>query len=71
MGSVKVRLSPAPKGTGLVSSDAAKIPLRLAGIKDCYVYIKGNSKNGENTAKAVINALKNAYKIMAPVEWGR
>ena len=70
-GSVKVRLSPAPKGTGLVSSEAAKIPLRLAGIKDCYVYIKGNSKNAENTAKAVIDALKNAYKVMAPVEWGR
>jgi len=69
-GSVKVTLKPAPKGTGLVASDVAKIPLSLAGIKDCYVFIKGNSKNAENTAKAVIDALKNAYKIMSPKEWG-
>jgi len=70
-GSVKVRISPAAKGTGLVASDAAKIALKLAGIKDCYVYIKGNSKNAENTAKAVINALKNAYKIMNPADWSK
>lgn len=68
-GSVKVRISPAAKGTGLVASDSAKIALKLAGIKDCYVYIKGNSKNAENTAKAVINALKNAYRIMNPADW--
>jgi len=68
-GSVEVKLKPAPKGTGLVASDAAKIPLSLAGIKDCYVFIKGNSKNAENTAKAVINALKNAYKINSPKDW--
>ena len=70
-GSVKVTIKPAAKGTGIVTSDAAKIPLRLAGIKDCYVYIKGNSKNAENAAKAVIDALQNAYKIMNPVDWSR
>ena len=70
-GSVKVTVKPAAKGTGLVASDAARIPLRLAGIKDCYVYIKGNSKNAENTSKAVIDALKNAYKIMSPADWSR
>jgi len=70
-GSVKIRIKPAAKGTGLVASEAARIPLRLAGIKDCYVYIKGNSKNAENTAKAVVDALKNAYKIMNPADWYR
>ena len=69
--SVNVKLKPAAKGTGLVASDAAKIPLKLAGIKDCYVYIKGNSKNSENTVKAIVDALKNAYKIMAPSDWSR
>lgn len=68
-GSVKVTLKPAAKGTGLVASESAKIPLKLAGIKDCYCYIKGNSKNAENTAKAVVDALKNAYKIMDSKEW--
>ena len=64
-------MKPAAKGTGLVASDAAKIPLSLAGIKDCYVYIKGNSKNSENTVKAIVDALKNAYKIMSPSDWSR
>ncbi|MHA1730164.1 MAG: 30S ribosomal protein S5 [Promethearchaeota archaeon] len=70
-GSVKVRIKPAAKGTGIVASGAAKIPLNLGGIKDCYVYIKGNSRNPENTSKAVISALKNAYKIMNPADWSK
>ncbi|MCP4761730.1 MAG: 30S ribosomal protein S5 [archaeon] len=70
-GSVKVRIKPAAKGTGLVASAAARIALRLAGIKDCYVYIQGNSKNAENTAKSIVNALQNAYKIMNPADWSK
>lgn len=70
-GSVKVQIKPAAKGTGLVASNAAKIPLALAGIKDCYVYVRGNSRNSENTAKAVVDALKNAYKIMAQTDWSK
>lgn len=70
-GSVKVLIKPAAKGTGIVASDAVKIPLRLAGIKDCYVYIKGNSRNAENAAKAVVDALMNAYKIMNPADWSK
>jgi small subunit ribosomal protein S5 len=70
-GSVKVLIKPAAKGTGLVASNAAKIPLTLAGIKDCYVYVRGNSRNSENTAKAIVDALKNAYKIMAQTEWSK
>ncbi|MBD3352115.1 MAG: 30S ribosomal protein S5 [Candidatus Lokiarchaeota archaeon] len=68
-GSVKVTLKPAAKGTGLVASAAARIPLDLVGIKDCYVHIKGNSKNAENTAKAIVNAFENAYKMMVPHDW--
>jgi small subunit ribosomal protein S5 len=70
-GSCKVTLKPAAKGTGLVASDAAKIALRLAGIKDCYVYIKGNSRNSENTAKAIVDALKTAYTIMSQADWSK
>ncbi|MHA1821731.1 MAG: 30S ribosomal protein S5 [Promethearchaeota archaeon] len=70
-GSVKVTIKPAAKGTGLVASNAAKIALELAGIKDAYVFIKGNSRNIENTVKAVMNALKNAYKVMTIEDWNK
>jgi small subunit ribosomal protein S5 len=69
MGSVRVTLKPAPKGTGLVCSDTAKIVLRLAGITDIWTMTKGNTKNRANMAKAVFNALENMYKIMTRADW--
>merc|ERR1719445_566968 len=38
-GSVRVRLIPAPRGTGLVSSPVGKKLLHMAGVDDCYVFI--------------------------------
>lgn len=35
-GSVRIRLVPAPRGTGLVAGPASKKVLQIAGIKDCY-----------------------------------
>merc|ERR1719183_1291975 len=35
-GSVRVRLIPAPRGTGLVSSPAGRKLMHMAGIDDCY-----------------------------------
>ena len=69
MGSVRVTLKPAPKGTGLVCSDTAKIVLKLAGITDIWTITKGNTKNRANMAKAVFNALENMYKIMTRADW--
>src|SRR3989338_3835814 len=58
-GSVKVTLIPAPKGTGLcIEKECAKI-LQLAGIKDVWSKIIGQSNTKINTIKACEDALKN------------
>lgn len=57
-GSVKVTLMPAPKGTGLCAEkECAKI-MNLAGIKDVWTQIIGQSNTKMNTIKACEFALK-------------
>jgi len=68
-GSVRVRLIPAPLGTGLVAGDAAKVVLKMAGIRDVWTWSKGETRTTMNFAKAVFNALKNLNKIVSPVDW--
>jgi len=68
-GSVRVILKPAPKGTGLVAGDVAKVVLRLAGIKDVWTETFGETRTTINFAKAVQNALKNTYKFVTPADW--
>lgn len=57
-GSVVVALLPAPKGIGLVADNETKKILRVAGIKDVWVKMAGQSGTRENLAFAVFNALK-------------
>lgn len=57
-GSVKIKLIPAPQGTGLVVGDECKKILRLAGIRDVYSYTKGYGRSTINFANACIEALK-------------
>lgn len=61
-GSVRIKLIPAPKGTGLVVEDECKKILRLAGIKDVYSKTFGQTKTKFNLAKACIIALKKLSK---------
>ncbi len=68
-GSVVVTLKPAPKGTGLVAGDAAKVVLRLAGIKDVWTFTKGETRTTINFVKATYNALKATYKFVTPKDW--
>ncbi len=70
-GSVRVVLKPAPKGTGLVAGDVAKTVLRLAGIKDAWTETFGETRTTINFAKAVVNALRNTYKFVTPIDWQR
>ncbi|UCD20868.1 MAG: 30S ribosomal protein S5 [archaeon] len=58
VGSVKMILIPAPKGTGLVADDECKKILRLAGIKDVYTKSYGQTKTKINMIKACMVALK-------------
>lgn len=57
-GSVRVKLIPAPQGTGLVVGNELKKILKLAGIKDVYSVLKGRSRTTFNLAKACIDALE-------------
>ncbi|MEM4025867.1 MAG: 30S ribosomal protein S5, partial [Sulfolobales archaeon] len=70
-GSVRVVLKPAPKGTGLVAGDIAKIVLRYAGIRDIWTWSRGKTSTSLNFARAVYNALKNSYRFTTVSDWSR
>ncbi|MFH1359049.1 MAG: 30S ribosomal protein S5 [archaeon] len=57
-GSCKVKLMPAPQGTGLVVGDELKKILKLAGIKDVYSVTNGKIRTTLNLAKACLIALE-------------
>ena len=56
--SVKVRLLPAPKGTGLCVEDELKKILTLAGYKDVWSKVSGQSVHKQNLVKACMCALR-------------
>lgn len=56
-GSVRVKLIPAPQGTGLVVANELKKILSFAGIKDVYSKTSGKTKTTFNLVKACIDAL--------------
>jgi small subunit ribosomal protein S5 len=57
-GSVRIKLIPAPQGTGLVVANELKKVLKLAGIKDVYSQTFGKVRTTFNTVKACIDALE-------------
>ena len=61
-GSVRIKLMPAPKGTGLcIEKECAKI-LELAGVKDIWSKTEGQTKTKMNLIYACFDALKNLMK---------
>ena len=56
-GSVEVRLMPAPRGLGLASGGTAKKVLEIAGIKDVWTKVSGETRTTLNFAKATFDAL--------------
>lgn len=61
-GSVRVILTPAPQGTGLVVAKELKKVLVLAGIKDVYSRTFGSQRTTFNLVKACIDALRKTNK---------
>ncbi len=53
----RIKLTPAPQGTGLVASSEIKKILKLAGIKDIYSKTTGPTRTTINVAKACLDAL--------------
>ncbi len=56
-GSVEVKLKPAPRGLGLASGGTAKKVLEIAGIKDAWTKVNGETRTTINYAKATFDAL--------------
>jgi len=68
-GSVKIRLVPAPRGTGVVAAPAAKKLLHMAGITDCYTSSCGQTATLGNFIKATFTALIKTYAFVTPDLW--
>jgi small subunit ribosomal protein S5 len=56
-GSVEIELKPAPRGLGLASGGSAKKVLEIAGIKDVWTKVNGETRTTINFAKATFDAL--------------
>lgn len=70
-GSVRVRLIPAPRGTGIVGGPASKKVLLMAGISDCYTASRGTTQTKGNFLYATYHALAKTYTYLTPDFWGR
>jgi len=70
-GGVEIVLIPGPRGLGLVASEAARIILRLAGVKDCWTRSYGSTRTVPSFAYAVFEALQKTYRLVTPDEWVR
>lgn len=70
-GSVEIVLKPAPRGTGLVAGEIAKVMLRYAGIDDVWSWSRGKTSTAINFALATFDALKNLSRFTTVKEWSR
>merc|ERR1712127_639473 len=70
-GSVRFKLTPAPRGTGIVAAPIPKKILQFAGIDDVYTASSGMTRTSENFIKACFVAIANTYKFLSPDLWTR
>jgi len=68
-GSVKVRLVPAPRGSGVVGSPLSKKVLQFAGVQDCFTASAGHTRTSGNFIHAVFRALQRTYSYPTPDLW--
>merc|ERR1711915_129796 len=68
-GSVRIKLIPAPRGTGLIAGSVAKTILKMAGVKDIFSKSSGQTCNTENFAKATVDAIVKSSDFYAPHMW--
>jgi len=67
--SVRVKLIPAPRGTGIVGAPVSKKLLQFAGVDDCYTQTTGHTRTAENFIKATFQALSKTYQYLTPDLW--
>jgi len=68
-GSVKVRLIPAPRGTGICAARAPTKLLKAAGVQDVFSMAAGKTKSMGNFIKATWFALRKTYQYLTPDLW--
>jgi len=68
-GSVRVRLVPGPRGSGVVGSPTLKKMLQFAGVNDCFSCTCGHTRTKGNFMKATFEALRKTYGYLTPDLW--
>ena len=68
-GSVRVRLVPAPRGTGVVAALCTKKFISMAGIDDVFTSSTGHTRTMGNFIMATFNALRKTYGYLDPTLW--
>ncbi|MGQ9460695.1 MAG: 30S ribosomal protein S5 [Candidatus Bathyarchaeaceae archaeon] len=68
-GGVEIVFVPGPRGLGVVASEAAKILLGLAGVKDCWTKSYGSTRTVPSFAYAIFDALRKTYSLVTPEDW--
>lgn len=68
-GSVRVRLIPAPRGSGVVGSPVCKKMLAFAGVADAFSASCGHTKTKANYMQACFEALRATYCYLTPDLW--
>ena len=68
-GSVRMRLIPAPRGTGVVGAPATKKMMQFAGVADVFTQSRGNTDTMENFVRANYDALYKTYCYLTPDLW--
>jgi len=68
-GSVRIRLVPAPRGSGIVAARTPKKLLKMAGVTDVYTSTHGSTKTLGNFAKATFHALNLTFGFLTPDMW--
>ncbi len=73
-GSVRMKLFPAPRGSGLVTHSEARRILKIAGVSDAWSQSDGDTRSRINLAFATFNALKETIATTIPKDfaekWG-
>lgn len=70
-GSTEITIKPAPRGVGLVAGENSRKVLELAGIKDCWTFSKGRTRNILNTVLATVSALSSLNKLKRGKDSGK
>jgi len=70
-GSVRIRMIPAPRGTGIVAAPIPKKVLGYAGIDDCFTSSKGSTSTGGNFVKATFACIAATCAYNQPSVWNQ